>query len=422
MSSNNDSLFTRRNLLALGGAGIAASLVGPALLSPRSAEAADKKPAKVTSCVVLWMQGGPSHIDTFDPKKKSGGPAKDMATRAGGVRISEHLPQVADEMDKIALVRGMSSKEGNHQRAQELGHTGHPPNPTVRSPSIGAWVVRERGPSELEIPSFISLGGPSHGGGFFGNAFDPFIVQRPGEMPDNMAPARRVSTDRASSRRAVLAKLDERFGARTGDPQVKARRDLYARAEKMMRASATSAFDLSGEPKAVVDAYGDSDFGRGCLVARRLVEQRVPFVEVSLDGWDTHEDNFERTGNLMASLDPAMASLIRDLEERSLLDSTLIVWMGDFGRTPRINGREGRDHYPAAYSVALAGGGVRGGTVFGSTDEEGATVVDGPTSVPDLIATIGWRLGVDPGIIAWTPQGRPFNSSAEGTVRKDWFG
>lgn len=422
MRSIQDSLLTRRHLLALGGAGVAGSLLGDALLSPESAEAAEGKPAKVTSCVVLWMQGGPSHIDTFDPKKKSGGPAKDMATRVSGVRVSEHLPQLADKMDKIALVRGMSSKEGNHQRAQELGHTGHPPNPTVRSPSLGAWVVRERGEAGLEIPSFISLGGPSHGGGFFGNAFDPFIVQRPGEMPDDMAPARPISKERAAGRRAVLAKLDERFAARMGDPQVKARRDLYARAETMMRASAATAFDITAEPKAVVDAYGDSDFGRGCLVARRLVEQRVPFVEVTLDGWDTHEDNFDRTASLMARLDPAMASLLRDLEERSLLDSTLIVCMGDFGRTPRINGREGRDHYPAAYSVALAGGGVRGGTVFGSTDEEGATVVDGATSVPDLIATLGWRLGVDPGVVAWTPQGRPFNSSAEGTVRKDWFG
>lgn len=414
--------LSRRNLLALGGSGLAGSLVGSAILAPSDARADGAHKPKVTSCIVLWMQGGPSHIDTFDPKKKAAGPAKDIATKAEGVRISEHLALLAEQMDKVALVRGMTSKEGAHARAQELAHTGHPPNPTVRAPSLGSWVVRERGPSDLDIPSFVSLGGPSHGGGFFGNAFDPFIVQRPGELPENLAPARAVSSKRLQARKALLAKLDEQFASRSGDPQVKARRDLYARAERMMHASATNAFEVSSESESVRSAYGDSDFGRGCLVARRLVEAKVPFVEVTLDGWDTHENNFERVEGLLGDVDPAMSTLIRELEERSLLDSTLIVWMGEFGRTPRINGREGRDHYPGAFSVALAGGGIRGGAVFGVTDEEGAEVVEGAVTVPDLIATVGWRLGVDPGIIAWTPQGRPINSSAEGTVKKEWFG
>lgn len=405
---------SRRNLLALGGAGIGAGLLARFFGSPRIASADEGKAAPAKSCIVLWMQGGPSHIDTFDPKAKSLGPAKDRATRAPGVRISEHLPLVADHMDKIALIRGMTSKEGNHQRAQQLAHTGHVPNPTVDAPSLGAWVLHDRGPNKLDIPSFVSLGGLSHGGGFFGNSHDPFVVQRAGELPQDLVPARPVPERRLQSRRDLLGSFDRAFADRIGDPQARARVDLYGRADAMMKSASTKAFDVSGEPEALRAAYGDTDFGRGCLVARRLVEVGVPFIEVTLDGWDTHEDNFDRTKKLMGTFDPSMSALVADLSDKGLLDSTLVVWMGEFGRTPRINGREGRDHHPAAFSVAVAGAGVRGGTVIGETDGEGNKVVKGAVTVPDLVATLGTRMGVDQGNVEFTPQGRPINPTADG--------
>jgi uncharacterized protein (DUF1501 family) len=392
-------------MLGWAGASLAASLFSRLALAPSAARAEDARSPAAKSCIVLWMNGGPSHVDTLDPK--SGGPFKDRATNVRGVRVSEHLPQLAETMDRIALVRGMTSKEGNHQRAQEIAHTGHVPNPTVRAPSIGSWIVKARGAKSSDIPAFVSLGGPSRGGGFFGDAFDPFVVQRSGELPDDLAPARPLAASRVSARRELLAGLDASFAERTGDAQAKAKQELYARATRMMAAPATRAFAVSDEPEAVRRAYGDSDFGRGCLVARRLVEAGVPFVEVTLDGWDTHQDNFERTKKLMGALDPAMATLLRELGERRMLESTLVVLMGEFGRTPRINGREGRDHHPAAFSVALAGAGVRGGTVLGQTDETGAAVVKDAVTVPDLLATMAWRLGLDPDHNEWSPSGRP---------------
>ncbi len=408
--------LSRRGLLGCLGAGLAGALLG------RQAVAAEGKPASARSCIVLWMQGGPSHLDTFDPKQKASGPAKARATKAPGVEISEHFEQLAEQMDKVMLIRGLTSKEGNHQRAKELAHTGHVPNPTVRAPSIGAWIAKERGPAGLDIPPFVSLGGQSHGSGFFGDAYDPFVVQRAGELPDDIAPARAIAEERIRARKALLARMDQAFAKRTGDKQVQARQELYARADRMMRSPATAAFDLSSEPEAVRQAYGDTDFGRGCLVARRLVERAVPFVEVTLDGWDTHEDNLERTTGLKRALDPAMASLLGDLAERGLLDTTLVVCMGEFGRSPRINGRDGRDHHPAAFSAALAGAGVRGGAVFGETDAEGAAVVKDPVTVPDLVATLAWRMGVDPDYVAWTPQGRPISVTEDGVVKKELFG
>lgn len=419
--SNNKNLCTRRNVLSLGGAGLLASLLS-GLHTTANAEEPSPRPAtsalpiKAKSCIMLWMNGGPSHIDTFDPKpgSASGGSFKAISTRQSGVSICEHMPQIANVMDKMALLRGVSSKEGNHQRASELGHTGHVPNPTVQAPAIGAWVARKRPTPGLMLPSFVSLAGPSAGAGFFGNPYDPFVVQSPGELPEDLVPARSVGEAREARRRALLDGMESEFEARTHDPQVASRRALYAKARAMMGSPAVRAFEIGDEPEATRAAYGDTDFGRGCLVARRLVETGVPFVEVALDGWDTHQNGFERVKSRLDILDPAMATLLSDLAARNLLDSTLVVWMGEFGRTPRINGDDGRDHHPGAFSVAMAGGGVRGGVVHGETDADGATVVKDPTAVPDVIATIAQLMGIDPSSEELSPAGRPIEVTQRG--------
>jgi uncharacterized protein (DUF1501 family) len=230
-----------------------------------------------------------------------------------------------------------------------------------------------------------------------------------------VAYAPNVDAARFDRRLAALTALDGEFAARTGDPKIAGRRAVQDRAVRMMRSPRLAAFDLSSEPERVKAAYGDSQFGRGCLTARRLVEAGVRCVEVVLDGWDTHRDNFTRTKGLMGVLDPAMATLLRELDERRLLDSTLVVCMGEFGRSPRINGDEGRDHHPAAFSAVLAGGGIRGGVVHGQTDAEGAKVVAGATGVQDLFATLAAQTGLDPEKSFDTPVGRPIALTDGGT-------
>ena len=418
---NQSHRLSRRMFSSFAVTALASAFVGRELLSPEEASADEAKPAArlghAKRCVVLWMNGGPSHIDTFDPKTGAvAGPGKSIATNVSGVRISEHLPLLAAKMDKVALLRGVVSKEGNHQRAQELGHTGHTPNPTVATPSLGAWMTKKLPAAGLEIPQFVSLGGPSYGGGFFGHGCDPFVVQNPGVLPENLTSARALSTNRDEKRRAFLGDLDTSFGTRTGDGGVSARSALYSRARTMMGSKAVRAFEIDEESDAVKSAYGDSDFGRGCLVARRLIEVGVPFIEVVLDKWDTHDDNFGRTKKLMGALDPAMSTLLGELEQRGILDSTLVVCMGEFGRTPRINSKEGRDHHPGAFSVAMAGGGIRGGVVHGETDADGDSVVRDAVSVPDILATAASRIGVDPALVEVTPAGRPIGVTQDGKV------
>ena len=412
-------MITRREILRAGvsgGLGLVAStwLERLAVAAPESGPSA-VAPGKAKHVIVLWMNGGPSHVDTWDPKAgKVRGPHKAIPTRVAGLSISEHLPRLASVADKLAVVRGMTSKEGNHQRAQYLLHTGYAPNPTVQHPSIGGWVSKRFGETPSGLPPFVSLNGPSHGGGLFGVQHGPFVVRSGGEMPGNVARPPDVDAARHAARRELLGALDSAFASRTGDPKVDGRRDLYARADRLMHASALEAFDMTNEPQAVVKAFGDSPFGRACLTAVRLVGSGVRFVEVTLDGWDTHKNGFERTKALMGQLDPAMSALLVELERRALLQDTLVVWMGEFGRTPRINADEGRDHHPAAWTAVLAGGGIRGGVVHGETDADGGRVVRDAVTVPDLLATIAERLGLDPGEVVMAPSGRPITLTDSG--------
>jgi uncharacterized protein (DUF1501 family) len=405
----------RRHFLH-GLSGVAGLLAASTLLGRRHARAA--APPKARACILLWLNGGPSHIDTFDPKPGSAaaGRFKAIPTRVPGLSLSEHLPRVAAVAQHLAIVRGMTSREGNHDRAQSLVHTGYAPNPTVAYPSLGSWVAHEVGDPSAELPLFVSIDGPSRSAGFLGVQYNPFIVQNLAEPLRNSGYAPGVDRARFATRTGALAALEDDFAARTGDARIAGRRAVYARAIRMMDAPGLAAFDLSGEPAASFAAYGDSDFGRGCLMARRLVGAGVRFVEVVLDGWDTHKDNFGRTEKLMGTLDPALAALVSDLAARDLLSSTLILCMGEFGRTPAINGDDGRDHHPAAWSALLAGGGVRGGVVVGATSDDGGKVVARPTTVPELMATALTLLGVDPQKELATPLGRPIRITDNGKV------
>lgn len=407
-------MHNRRQLLT-GGLGLLMST-----WLARSARADDAKvPAKAKHVIVLWMNGGPSHIDTWDPKQgKTAGPHKAIKTSVPGVTISEHMPRLATKANKLAIVRGMTSKEGNHLRAQYFLRTGYAPNPTVMHPSLGGWVSKRMGEPASGLPSFVSLGGPSIGAGFFGVQHGPFVVGQPGSMPQNVGYAAGVDRTRFEARKLLLDEMEGAFAARTGDAKVEGRRALYAKADRLMHAKALDAFDVTKESDAVRAAFGDTPFGKGCLTAARLVASGVRFVEVTLDGWDTHQNNFERTKRLMGVLDPAMSALLDDLERRGLADETLVVWMGDFGRTPRINPNDGRDHHPAAWSAVLAGAGIRGGIVHGETDADGAKVVKDAVPVPNLLATIATVLGLDPDDTVVSPAGRPIALTDHGVPVK----
>ncbi len=387
----------------------------PAGVGATLRERAKRKPK---ACILLWMNGGPSHLDTFDPKPGTtvGGSFKAIDTAVKGVRISEHLPRVAEMADRLAIVRSMTSREGNHDRGQYLMHTGYIPTGTLAHPSMGAWVSHELGDARAELPNFVSVRGPSIGAGFFGVEHQPFVVQNPMEGVKNLPLAKDVDARRFDRRLAAIDLVQTSFAEQTGQPAVGAHGQVDAKAVRLMRSPLVKAFDLSQETEASRAMYSNSDFGRGCLLARRLVESGVKFVEVTLDGWDTHYNNFTAVKNLSGDLDPAMAGLIKDLEARGMLADTLVLWMGEFGRSPKISGNDGRDHHPGAWSAVMAGGGVRGGQAYGSTDAEGEKVAKDAVDVPDFFATIATLLGMNPEKEIMSPMGRPISMSDHGTA------
>jgi hypothetical protein len=365
-------------------------------------------------------------MDTFDlkPGTDNGGPFKEIQTSAAGLKISEHLPKLAKFGDQLVLVRSMSTKEGDHGRATFLVRTGYNQTGPVQFPSLGALVSRELGADDAALPSYVAVAPyrafspAAFGPGFLGPQYAPLVVGEPsftGQAQGadayeqalkvrDLEAADGIGRERADARVELLQGLEKDFQAGHPGTVAHSHQSAYERAVRLMRTEAARAFKLEEEKDAVRDAYGHNLFGQGCLLARRLVEQGVPFVEVSLSGttpqdflgWDTHGQNFDRVRQLCGVLDPAWAALMGDLKDRGLLETTLVVWMGEFGRTPQINQARGRDHYPNAWSTVLAGGGVKGGQAVGKTSKDGTAVEERPTSVQDFLATVCVALGIDP--------------------------
>jgi hypothetical protein len=415
---------TRRAFLTTGvaaSAGLAPRLVRAAWPFPGTYPPPARGGAgRARSCIVLYMEGGPSQLDTFDPKpgRPTGGPFKAIESSVSGVRVSEHLPRLARQMKRLCLVRSLTSKEGNHDRARHLMHTGYPPQSGVDHPAFGSMVAESRGegPGGNSLPGYVSIGGPGEDAGFLGAGYAPFPVLNPTRPTRNLNLYRGVDQARFDRRIELWRVLQTGFAAEHAGSLVTGQRDVGERALGLMRDPGAAAFDLSLEPEAVRLAYGDSPFGCGCLMARRLVAAGVPFVEVMLRGWDTHDDNFARVRALSRVLDQAMSTLLDDLAGHGLLESTLVLWMGDFGRTPRINARGGRDHFPAASSVVLAGAGVRGGTVVGATSADGDAIIAQPVTVPDLYRSVAWAMNLDAERTRFSPSGRPLKTVDGGGV------
>jgi hypothetical protein len=423
--------LSRRCFLRAGALSVGVSLSG--WLGALADQAAGSK-ARKRACILLWMNGGPSTLDLFDlkPGHENGGPFQEIATAVPGVKISEHLPKIATRMKHVSLVRSMTSKEGDHGLASYLAHTGYSSRGPIRYPTLGSLVARELGTEDAALPNFVSIApfrvfnAAAHGPGFLGPRFAPLVVgessfrgpQAAAVDPDkslqveDLALPGGVSRPHFDARWNLLATMQQEFATAHPDTAPRSHQTAYARAAKLMRSAAAKALSLDEEPAKLRDSYGRNLFGQGCLLARRLIESGVPFVEVSHGGpggvgWDTHQDNFNRVKDLSTTLDVGWSALMDDLKDRGLLDSTLIVWMGEFGRTPKINGGGGRDHYPNAWATALAGGGINGGLAIGRTSPDGAAVADRPVTVPDFLATVCSALGIDPGTQNQSNTGRP---------------
>ena len=408
--------LSRRSMLTVFGSLLGSSASG---WFPAFAAAAAQDKLRKRSCILLWMNGGPATIDLFDLKvgHDNGGPSTEIATSVPGLKISAHLPQLARHAHHLGIIRSMSTREGDHGRGAYFLHTGYMPTGALQYPTLGSLISKELGDENADLPDFISVSPfrlfsrGAYGPGFLGPNYAPLVVgesnrfSRPQLNEPNLDRMLRVSDlerpkeidkSQAESRELLLRELDSSFLSENPSFVAKSHRTAYDRASNLMQSSGARAFDLSSEPEKVRNAYGRNIFGQGCLLARRLVERGVSFIEVNLGGWDTHDNNFVEVQKQCEILDSAWSNLMTDLQDRGLLESTTILWMGEFGRTPKINQGKGRDHFPNAWSAVLAGGGIHGGQTYGTTSPDGTTVESEPTTAPDLLATLCKAMGIDP--------------------------
>ena len=425
-----DGMSRRHFMSHLAGAS-ALTLPAMSLTNTLQANAAELKKNQ-KSAILLWMGGGPSTIDIWDlkPGAPTGGEFKPISTNATGVQICEHLPKMAKNMDKVALVRSMSTREADHTRGRYYMHTGYVPNPNVQHPSYGAVLSHELLPSRgdsLEIPPFVAVGGNSVGPGFLGMAYAPFVVSANGRIRDlEMG----IERQRLMQRMAMLSKLEGNFikevrpGKKLAD-QGSAAQDhqkILKKTLSLMTSKQMEAFQVNKEDEKQRERYGANNFGRGCLMARRLVEQGVPFVEVDFGGWDNHGGIFPTLTTKLATVDQAMSALLEDLSERGMLENTVVIWMGEFGRTPRINPGAGRDHWARSWAVAVGGGKIKGGQAIGATNSDGTQVTTQPYTSQDLMASVCHALGISLETTFTSRSGRPMKIANSGKLIKELFG
>jgi len=401
--------LTRRALGALS----LGTLAG--LVSARLGLAADgTTQAPTMGVIVLWLKGGPSQLETFDPKpgKRIGGPTKAIATSAKGIEIAHHLPRIAEQMQHLSLIRSVVGKEGDHERASILMKTGRRPEVALIHPSLGAVCAHEMDDAGTEIPRYLSILGsdPTSRGGYLGQSYDPFRVGDPKDPIQDVTA--NVDEARQKRRLEALDMLERQFAVERPQAERTHHREGTQAALRTMSSEQLEAFDVEQESSELRDAYGDHPFGRGCLAARRLVEVGVRCVEVTLDGWDTHIDHFDKIDGLCRPLDAALSALVKDLRDRRLWDSTVVFCGGEFGRTPRINGTDGRDHWPTGFSAVLGGGPIAGGQLIGETGvEPDDDEPKDPVPVADVYATILRAVGLDPSTENMTDVGRPVKLS-----------
>lgn len=376
---------------------------------------------KAKSVIYLFMSGGMSHVDTFDPKPKKKdvmGKTEAIPTKADGVMVGHYLKKTAGVMDKVCVINSMNSTQGAHEQGSYMMHTSYTLRGTIKHPSLGSWAVKLGGRIHPELPGFVAINSsPEHtGGGFFGAKYAAAPIGSPDQGLQDSHRSGEVSAENFERRLSLADKMNRQFHSRFPNADVKAYEELYREAIALMNSKDLKAFDLKLEPQSTRDLYGAGRFAQGCLLARRLVENGVKFVEVELGGWDTHYDNFTGVAGRCAEFDQAYAALISDLADKGLLDETLVVVATEFGRSPeiKIEHQDGRDHHPSAFSCLLAGGGVKGGIKFGETDAAAGKVRQDVVSIPDFNATIAYALGLPYETVIMSPSKRPFKIADKG--------
>ncbi|MCH1499030.1 MAG: DUF1501 domain-containing protein [Akkermansiaceae bacterium] len=400
--SCSDYQLTRRRMLKT----FSASLLGMPV-SQLLAQGASSK-ARAEHVILFWNSGGMSHLDTWDPKpgRKVQGEFNPVKTSVDGMEISEIFPQLAKQMHHGALIRSIAGTNGDHGRAQYELQTGFNQSPNIMHPGLGSLVAHEREPLG-DLPALVSISGQAARAGYLGQKCEAYFVGRPGQKDPYLTFPEGISHARGMQRLQILEKMNRRTSAQNGAEELKASQTALKDAVALMESPALKAFDLEKENPTTVEKYGDTEFGRGALLARRLVEQGVRFVQVNRGGFDNHGNIFEAMRNHGADMDPAIASLISDLKASGKLEKTLIVVLSEFGRTPRINDGGGRDHWARVFSCMMAGGGIKGGSIIGASDPDGMEVAERPVKVADLHATLCHALGIDLNKELTTPQGRP---------------
>lgn len=402
-------------------------MLGPSIASAAAEGAA--KGGKAKHVIYLFMAGGMSHLDTFDPKPKKKdlmGPTTAIPSKVDGIELGNYLPKTAGVTDKMCIINSLNSKQGVHHEGSYMMHTSYEMRGTIKHPSIGSWVMKLGGRLHPELPGFVAINTSPDltNGGFFGAKYSAAPVGSAEEgLQDSRRPSQ-VSPEGFARRLSLADKLNKQFHSRFPNADVKAYEELYGEAIAMMNSKDLKAFNIGEEDAETRNLYGSGSFAQGCLLARRLVEHGVRFVEVELGGWDTHYDNFTGVEGRCKELDQAYAALLIDLDKRGILKDTLVVLATEFGRTPDIqkNHADGRDHHPSAFTCVLAGGGVKGGIKYGETDGSGSKVRTDMVTVQDFNATIAYALGLPHDLVMMSPTKRPFKMADKGVPVTTIFG
>ena len=373
--------------------------------------------------IYLNMAGAMSHLDTFGTNPDAPeiqGPTKSIPTSADGIILSENLPLTAKHMHNASVIKTMMSSQGAHEQASYLMHTSYLKRGTIAHPTFGSWVSKLSGNINSTIPANVQIGSNPAGAGFLESKYGPLPIGNPSAGLANSKVASYLDQSRFGGRLALAQKMNASYLNQYNQKQVRAYADLYKDAIKLMKSEDLKAFDISLEPESMHELYGKTDFGQGCLVARRLIENQVRYVEVSRGGWDTHDNNFEVVANNCADMDKALSALLFDLEMRGLLKETMVVLTSEFGRTPKINPRDGRDHWPYGFTAFLAGGGIKKGFSYGKMDQAGRNPEEGKFIDPaSLNATIAYAMGLPLEQIQTSPSGRPFKVAHDGNPLRE---
>ena len=407
---------------------VAKSCLGVSAILSAQAMLGIQKTAQIPTAknvIFLYMSGGMTHIDTFDPKPDNGdvmGETTAIDTSADGIQLGNWLPETAKQMHRASLIRTLQSNQGAHAQANYLLHTSYQRRGTIVHPTMGAWISKERYKLNSSLPSNVRINGGSDvlGAGYLEKKHGPLPLGNPNAGIQNVKAAKYVEQSMYTKRNDIAGKFNKNFLDDFPQKQVRAYTDLYDDAIRLMKSTDLEAFDLTKEDEATRSMYGDNNFGQGCLLARRLVETGVRYVEVQLGGWDMHNDVFGNMETRGATLDFGLSALLKDLDRRGLLSDTMVVVATEFGRSPEIKaGRVGRDHHPSAFSALVAGGGIKQGYVHGKSDKRGHYVDEAPVKMEDLNATIAYAMGMDINKTIYSPSGRPFKIANAGEVIRD---